>query len=197
MDHLTEAHIIDLIEGEGPSETEAHLADCSRCRSTKRLWVERIEALREISRETIDESELHNLKVLYRQLGPGQDRTPRWIASLVRSSAAAPAAARGVASGEIMEYHAGPFNVMLRVGARGSRPTVSVVGQIAADEDGNEIGGTFALSSPGKQGHFSHVDQFGEFHMPDVVPGSYRGTWWFEDQIVIVPAIEIGSDDAP
>lgn len=197
MNHLTEAHIIDLIEGEGSSEAEAHLADCSRCRSEKRIWVERLEALREMSRESVDESELHRLKVLYRQLGPGQGRAPRWIASLVRSSAAAPAAARGVASGEIAEYSAGPYTLMLRVGAQGSRPTVSVIGQIATVDQDRDIGGTFALTPPTGPVRLSDVDQFGEFNLPEVEPGSYRGTWWFGDQIMVVHDVEIGSDDEP
>lgn len=197
MDHLTETHIIDLIEGEGSSEAEAHLADCSECRSERRLWVERIEALREMSRESVDDSELHRLKVLYRQLGPGQDRAPRWIAMLVRSSAAAPAAARGVASGEIMEYNAGPYSLMLRVGAKGSRSAVSVIGQIASNEQDREIGGTFALTPPNGRVRLSDVDQFGEFNLPEVAPGSYRGTWWFGDQIMVVHNVEIGTDDEP
>ena len=197
MDHMSEGQIIDLIQGEGPSGAEDHIAQCSECRSVQHFWVERIDALREMSRESLDESELHRLRVLFRQLGPGQNRAPHWIAKLVRSSHSAPAAARGVASGEIMEYSAGPFNVMFRVGARGSRSTVSVVGQIEAVEAGNEIGGSFSLVSPGMPERFSDVDQFGEFHLPDVAPGSYRGTWWFEDQIMIVPEIEIGTDEEP
>ena len=197
MDHLTEAHIIDLIEGEASSEAETHLAVCSECRSAKRLWVDRIEALREMSRESVDESELHRLRVLYRQLGPGQDRAPRWIAKLVRSSAGAPAAARGVASGEIAEYSGGPYTIMLRVGARGSRPTVSVIGQIASTEQDRDIGGTFALTPPNGRVRLSDVDQFGEFNLPEVEPGSYRGTWWFGDQIMVMHDVEIGTDDEP
>jgi anti-sigma factor RsiW len=197
MDHLTEARIIDLIEGEAPSEAEPHLAACAECRSQKRLWVDRIEALREMSRVSVDESELHQLRVLYRQLGPGQDRAPRWIASLVRSSAATPAATRGVASGEIAEYVAGPYTLMLRVGARGTRPTVPVIGQIASVDEDRDIGGTFALTPPNGRVRISDVDQFGEFNLPEVEPGSYRGTWWFGDQIMVVHNVEIGTDDEP
>jgi len=195
MDHLTEANIIDLIEGEASIEAEAHLAGCSDCRSRERLWADRIEALREMSRESVDESELHRLRVLYRQLGPGQDRAPRWIASLVRSSAATPAATRGVASGEIAEYVAGPYTLMLRVGARGTRPTVPVIGQIASVDEDRVIGGTFALTPPNGRVRISDVDQFGEFNLPEVEPGSYRGTWWFGDQIMVVHNVEIGTDD--
>ena len=197
MDHMTEEQIIDLIEGEGPPEAEAHIAGCLECRSVQRLWAERIEALREMSRENLDDSELHRLRVLYRQLGPGQNRTALWIARLVRSSAAAPAAARGVVSGQIMEYNAGPYVLMLRVGAQGSRSAVSVIGQIASVEEVREIGGTFALTPPNGQIRLSDVDEFGEFSLVGVAPGSYRGTWWFGDQFMVVHDVEIGTDDEP
>jgi hypothetical protein len=195
MDHLTEAEIIDLIEGDGSFEAESHIVGCSRCRSVQNLWVDRLEALREMSRETLDESELHRLRVLFRQLGPGQSRVPRLIAKLVRSSAAAPAMARGVASGEIMEYHAGPYTLMLRVGAQGSQSTVSVVGQIASVEEDREIGGTFALTPPNGRVRLSDVDPFGEFNLTELAPGTYRGTWWFGDQLMVVHKVEIGTDD--
>ena len=195
MDHMSEGQIIDLIQGEGPSDAEGHIAQCSECRSVQHLWVERIEALREMSRETLDDSELHHLRVLYRQLGPGQNRTALWIARLVRSSAAAPAAARGLVSGQIMEYNAGPYVLMLRVGAQGSRSAVSVIGQIASVEEDRKIGGTFALTPPNGQVLMSDVDEFGEFSLNGVVPGCYRGTWWFGDQFMVVHDVEIGTDD--
>jgi hypothetical protein len=150
-----------------------------------------------MSRESVDDSELHRLKVLFRQLGPGENRAPRWIARLVRSSAAAPAAARGLASGEIAEYTAGPYTLMLRVGALGSRSTVSVIGQIANVEEQRSVGGTFALTPPNGRVRLSDVDEFGEFNLPEVEPGRYRGTWWFGDQIMVVHNVEIGSDDEP
>ena len=195
MDHMTEAQIIDLIEGEGPTGADSHIEDCPRCRSVRNLWIERLEALREMNRETLDESELHLLRVLFRQLGPGQNQVQRWIAKLVRSSAAAPAAVRGVASGEIMKYSAGPYTLMLRVGAQRSRSTVSVVGQIASVKEDRQIGGTFVLTPPNGRVRLSDVDQYGEFNLTEVSPGSYRGTWWFGDQLMVVHEVEIGTDD--
>jgi anti-sigma factor RsiW len=197
MDHMTEEQIIDLIDGEGPPEAEAHLAECSKCSSVQRLWVDRIEALREMTRERLEESELHRLRVLFRQLGPGEGRAPRWIARLVRSSSAAPATARGLVSGQIMEFNAGPYVLMLRVGAQGSRSTVSVTGQIASVEEDCEIGGTFALTPQNGRARLSDVDQFGEFNVTEVEPGSYRGTWWFGDQLLVVHDVEIGTDEEP
>jgi anti-sigma factor RsiW len=197
MDHLTEVQIFDLIGGEAPAGAETHIEACPRCRSARQLWVDRIDALREMSRERLDESELHRLKVLFCQLGPGRTPSQSWIARLVRSSATAPVAARGVASGEILEFGAESHTLMLRVGARGSSSTVSIVGQIAPAQEGRAIGGIFALTPPDGRVRVSDVDQFGEFQLTDVAPGSYRGTWWFEDQMIVVPEVEIGTDDEP
>jgi anti-sigma factor RsiW len=197
MDHMTEAQIIDAMHGDGPDDAESHLDACPECASVRDLWLARIEALREMTRESLDDREIHHLRVLFRQLGPGQSPARRWIGELVRSSAAAPAAVRGVAAGEIMEYDAGPYTLMLRVGAQGTRPTVSVVGQIASVEDDRKIGGTFALTPANGRVRVADVDRFGEFNLPDVLPGSYRGTWWFGDQLMVVHEVEIGTDDEP
>jgi hypothetical protein len=197
MDHITEAQIIELLQGEGSAEAVTHLKTCARCRSLQQLWNERIEGLRALSRESLDDLEIHRLRVLYRHLGPSEDHLPRWIATLVRSSRTAPAAVRGLVSGEIMEYSAGPFNIMLQVGNHGPQSKVTMVGQIGTTEDEPQIGGTFSVISAAGHERFSDVDEFGEFHLADLPVGSYRGTWWFEDQMLIVPSIEIGPDDDP
>lgn len=197
MDHMNEAQIIDLIAGDGAPEDRAHLEACAECRAVEQRWIERVDALREIGREQLDEAEMHRLRVLFRQLGPGPGRVVKWVAKLVRSSASAPATAtaRGVASGEIMDFSAGRYSLMLRVGARGSRQAVSVVGQVVCEEDDCAVGGMFALTPPDGRVRLSDVDRFGEFQLTDVAPGTYRGTWWFEDQLMVVPEVEIGTDD--
>ena len=197
MDHMTEAQIIDLVQGEDLPEVDAHLKECDQCRSLQQIWSERIDDLRALGRETLDDSEIHRLQVLFRHLGPSQSLGPRWIADLVRSSQTAPSAARGLVTGEIMEYNAGPFNLMLQVGARGPHSQASVVGQIGTDDDDRPFGGTFSVISPEGHERFSDVDEFGEFHLADLPAGSYRGLWWFEDQTLVVPSIEIGTDDRP
>jgi hypothetical protein len=197
MDHLTEAQIIDLIQGEDLPEADAHLKECERCRSLQRLWSDRMDDLRSLSRESLDDSEIHRLRVLYRHFGPTESRGRRWIAALVRSSHTAPGAARGLVSGEIMEYSAGPFNLMLQIGAPGPHSQASMIGQIGTTEDDRGFGGTFSVISATGHERFSDVDEFGEFHLADLPVGRYRGTWWFEDQMLIVPSIQIGTDDQP
>ncbi|MEX1311703.1 MAG: hypothetical protein AB1Z65_14855 [Candidatus Sulfomarinibacteraceae bacterium] len=197
MDHTTETQIIELLQGEDLPEVDAHLKDCDPCRSLQRLWSDRMDDLRSLDRESLDDSEIHRLRVLYRHLGPAESHVTRWLATLVRSSRTAPSAARGLVTGEIMEYSAGPFNIMLQVGARGPRSQTSVVGQIGTTEADRGIGGTFSVISETGDERFSDVDEFGEFHLEDLPVGTYRGAWRFEDQMLIVPSIEIETDDHP
>lgn len=197
MDHTTETQIIELLQGEDLPEVDAHLKDCDPCRSLQRLWSDRMDDLRSLDRESLDDSEIHRLRVLYRHLGPAESHVTRWLATLVRSSRTAPSAARGLVTGEIMEYSAGPFNIMLQVGARGPRSQTSVVGQIGTTETDRGIGGTFSVISATGHERFSDVDEFGEFHLEDLPVGTYRGAWRFEDQMLIVPSIEIETDDHP
>lgn len=197
MDHTTETQIIELLQGEDLPEVDAHLKDCDPCRSLQRLWSDRMDDLRSLDRESLDDSEIHRLRVLYRHLGPAESHVTRWLATLVRSSRTAPVAARGLVTGEIMEYSAGPFNIMLQVGARGPRSQTSVVGQIGTTEADRGIGGTFSVISATGHERFSDVDEFGEFHLEDLPVGTYRGAWRFEDQMLIVPSIEIETDDQP
>jgi hypothetical protein len=197
MDHTTETQIIELLQGEDLPEADAHLKECDRCRSLQRLWLDRMDDLRSFARESLDDSEIHRLRVLYRHLGPAKSLGTRWLATLVRSSRTAPSAARGLVTGEIMEYSAGPFNIMLQVGARGPHSQASVVGQIGTTEDERGIGGTFSVLSETGDERFSDVDEYGEFHLADLPAGCYRGLWRFEDQMLIVPSIEIETDDQP
>lgn len=197
MDHTTETQIIELLQGEDLPDVDTHLKDCDRCRSLHRLWSDRMDDLRSLNRESLDDSEVHQLRVLYRHLGPTTSPSTRWLATLVRTSRTAPSAARGLVTGEIMEYSAGPFNIMLQVGARGPRSQTSVVGQIGTTEADCGIGGTFSVISAAGHERFSDVDEFGEFHLEDLPAGRYRGAWRFEDQMLIVPSIEIETDDHP
>lgn len=199
MKHISEDQLVDLVDGETPSEVETHLDECDRCRSRVDTLARQLDDLRDIARESVDDAELHRLLVLFRRLGPAKrGGATDWLARLVRSSSSdpAPAAVRGVASGQLMEYDGGSHTVLLRAGARGSRPTVTVVGQIEPTAESGELGGTFSLTD--EDGHVlvSDVDRFGEFQLDEVAPGRYSGAWWIGDRILVIPRIEIGIDDA-
>lgn len=194
MNHLTAAQIIDLIGGDEQPGAREHLDSCSACRELHQTWLRRMDSLRDLERERLDESELHKLRVMYRQLGPKRADGAHWLASLVRSSDSAPAAVRGAASGAISEYEAGPYTLLVRVGPVGRGEKVSIHGQLTAT--GGELGGgTLALSAADGRAYVCDIDRFGEFHLQRVPSGHYRALWWFEGGAVEVVDLEIGNDE--
>lgn len=195
MDHLTAAQIVDLIGGEESAEARQHLASCSRCRELEAAWVRRMDSLRELAREGLDPAELHRLRVMFRQLGPGRDEAEHWLATLVRSSDRQPVAVRGAASGTVSEYQAGPYTLLVRVGPVSRRETVSVHGQLT-QRHGESGAGTMALSSADGRAYVCDIDQFGEFHLREVPTGRYHALWWLERGAVEVTSLEIGTDEA-
>ena len=194
MDHLTAEQIIDLIGGDEPPGAREHLGSCSTCRELHMTWLRRMDSLRDLEREGLDEAEMHRLRVMYRQLGPKRAEGAHWLASLVRSSQGAPAAVRGEASGTISEYEAGPYSLLLRVGPVGRGEKVSVHGQLTTPR-GEGGGGTLALSSADGRAYVCDIDRFGEFHLRQVPIGRYRALWWIEDGAVEVADLEIGGDE--
>jgi hypothetical protein len=195
MDHITEQTIVDLIGGDEIAGAQEHLASCARCRELHRRWIERMELLRDLHRETLDEAELHRLRVMYRQLGPQPVEGVRWVARLVRGSAMQPAAVRGVVSGGIAEYEAGPYTLLVQVGPAGRGSTVSVHGQLTTTRGDAGSGGTMALSSTDSGAHVCDIDRFGEFHLKSVAPGRYRALLWVDGGAIELVDLSIGGDE--
>ena len=196
MDHITEQTIVDLIGGGEIAGAREHLAACGRCRKLHRRWIERMESLRDLHRESLDEAELHRLRVMYRQLGPQPVEGFRWAARLVRGSAMQPTAVRGAVSGSITEYEAGPYNLLMRVGPAGRGSTVSVHGQLTTTRGDAGSGGTMALSSTDSGAYVCDIDRFGEFHLKGVSPGRYRALLWVDGGAIELFDLSIGGDEA-
>jgi hypothetical protein len=152
--------------------------------------------LRDLHRESLDEAELHRLRVMYRQLGPHSVEGFRWVGRLVRGSAMQPAAVRGVVSGSTTEYEAGPYNLLMRVGPAGRGSTVSVHGQLTTTRGDAGSGGTMALSSTGSGAYVCDIDRFGEFHLKGVSPGRYRALLWVDGGAIELLDLSIGGDEA-
>lgn len=195
MDHLSSARIVDLIGGEDVPGARKHLDSCSSCRELHQTWLQRIESLRDLDLESLDEAELHKLRAMYRQLGPRRSEGAHWLARLVRTSDILPAPVRGVAADTISEYEAGPYTLLLRVGPTGRGEAVSVHGQLTGTR-GESGGGTLALSAVDGRAYVCDIDQFGEFHLQRVRTGRYRALWWVDDGAVEVADLEIGVDEA-
>jgi len=195
MEHLTDERIVDLIGGDEIPGAHEHLVSCSRCRALHQQWLQRMELLRDLHRETVDTAELHRLRVMYRELGPQPAGTARWLARLVRTTAMQPAAVRGAVSGSILEYEAGPYSLLLRVGTVGRGSTVSVHGQLTTMRGDVGGGGTMALSAVDGRAYVCDIDRFGEFHLARIVPGRYRALWWIDGGAIELADLAIGGDE--
>lgn len=194
MSHMDASQVIDLILGEEASGAADHLKSCRRCRQLHRTWIRRMESLRDLHRESLDEAESHRLRVMYRQLGPHPSVGGRWLASLVRASDGQLAAVRGVASGTILEYSAGPYNVLLRVATPDLRSTIAVYGQLTKDDGAPDLSGWASFVADDGADFICTLDRFGEFHLPSGAPGCYRVVLWVGGEVVEIDDLRIGID---
>ena len=195
MNHLSESQVIDLICGEDIAEATEHLKSCRRCRLLHRTWIQRMELLRDLHRESLDDAELHSLRAMYRHLGPKPSLGTRWPATLVRASDGALAAVRGTASGTILEFSAGPYDVLLRVGTPDRRSTVAVYGQLTKGEGAGDLTGRASFTAGDGTTFICDVDRFGEFFLPDGTAGRYRVQLWINGGIVEIEDLQIGIDE--
>lgn len=195
MKHLTAAQIVELVGGGEVAGGEEHLRSCAGCRRMVEEWGEKLAALRELDRQALDPTELHRLRVMYRQLGPQRSEGHSWVATLLRRSDRQPAAVRGGSSGVVSEFEAGPYTLLVRVGPENRRSRIAVHGQLSSRR-GSAGDGTMALSAADGRAYVCDIDHFGEFHLDGVVPGRYRALFWLQDDAVEVADLEIGDHDA-
>ena len=195
MNHLSESQVIDLIGGEDIAGAVEHLKSCRRCLNLHRTWIRRMEALRDLHRENLDEAEIHSLRAMYRHLGPKPSLGTRWTATLVRASDGQLAAVRGTASGTILEFSAGPYDVLFRVGTPDRRSTVAVYGQLTGGEGAGDLAGRASFTAGDGSTFICDVDRFGEFFLPDGTAGRYRVQLWINGGILEIEELEIGIDE--
>ncbi len=195
MNHLSESQVIDLICGEDIAEAAEHLKSCRRCHHLHRSWIRRMDSLRDLHRESLDDAELHNLRAMYRHLGPKPSLGTRWPATLVRASDAPLAAVRGTTAGTILEFSAGPYNVMFRVGTPDRRSTVAVYGQLTSGEGTGDLAGRASFTAGDGTTFICDVDRFGEFFLPDGTAGRYRVQLWINGGIVEIEELQFGIDE--
>jgi hypothetical protein len=194
MNHLSPSQLIDLICGEDIADAEEHLASCRQCRLLHQTWIRRIEDLTDLHRETLDEAEIHYLRTMFRHLGPKPSLGTRWLAVLQRASDRPLAAVRGTASGSTLEYAAGPFHILLRVGTPDRRSSVAVYGQLENPE-GGDLSGKASFTADDGTTRICDVDRFGEFFLADGSAGRYRVQLWIDGEVVEIDDLHIGLDD--
>jgi len=174
--HLDDARLIDLMRAADDGAASGHLAACDECRARQRWWRDRLEDLRLLRGQAVDEHELHRLTTLFRQRGPRPGGVRRWIAELVSPLAAAPAAVRG-GGAALQEYRGGPVRIVLQLQG-GPRGTVH--GQLL-DETGAPLDGGGDLvvrrADDERVAFTSEIDELGEFHVAGLPPGRYAASW--------------------
>ncbi len=199
MDHLDEDRLLDLLTEPATKREEEHLARCPRCREALASWEETRAALRELDSQELSESEIHHLRVLFRQLGPSPVRR-RWIARLVRPSAplSQAVATRGALTPSLSEYQAGQLSLILRVSPSRGKERYDVHGTIQGEGTDRLQGSAVVLFSDEGFGDVAEPDSLGEFHFHDVPTGRYHMSWALEDGRVDVEDIAVGkTEDEP
>ena len=156
------------------------------------MWRLAIKRLPQILSESVGESEIHHLQVMYRQHGPQKASVVRWLASLVRSSAdVVDASVRGSSTADLFEYEAGPFTMMLESGPLRAG-TYPVHGQVFHSGDGELAGSKVVIDSGEGPAFVEILDEFGEFHVEVTIPGRYCATVWTPEGIFSVPDLSVG-----
>jgi hypothetical protein len=177
MSHLDFDRIFELMGDSGSAEEKSHLADCDVCRRQLELWRTRLEDLREIESNTVSTAEIHNLRVLFRELGPSP-AARSWIARLIRrSEPAAAGAVRGGLAATFEAYEAGPYQIVLQVSPSETEGRFDLQGQVAGDGSRVPVSTQVVLTSERGYADRATVDAFGEFRIAGVPEGQCRLVW--------------------
>ena len=191
MDHLDEHRLLDLLR-EPPTAREAeHLDRCPRCRRELESWETTLAELRELDAEELSGAEIHNLRTLFRQLGPSRRR---WIAELVRplhAPAMAPAT-RGPLTASLAEYRAGDLSVILHVAPSTERGLYEVHGTVQSEAATALDDTSVVLSADDGFADIAETDRFGEFHFHGVPAGRYRVSCVLDSGSVEVEDLPVG-----
>jgi hypothetical protein len=174
MSHLEIHRIFDLIGGLGTADDQSHVEDCEGCRRQLEVWRGRLGDLRELESNAVDASEMHLLRVLYRELGPvsvGRN----WVARLIRSlEPAATAAVRGGLSSTLNAYEAGPYEIVLQIRPSDTEGRFDLQGQVASDGERMPKGTYVVVTSDLGHADRAAIDAHGEFRLTAVPEGQCR-----------------------
>jgi hypothetical protein len=192
MKHLETYRVIDLVRGRGNTEERAHLAGCALCSGRLELWRSRLADLRQLEACALEASEVHNLRALYRELGPPQTTLRRWVAKLVHSSEPAPAAVRGGLAATLDGYEAGPYQIVVQVRPSDIAGRYDLQGQVTGDRNDAGTSTRVVLTSDEGYADSAQVDRFGEFRMVGVPAGPYRIVWFGGGERIELERLEVG-----
>jgi len=195
MSHLGLDRIFDFMGGSGDAEDASHLADCELCRGQFELWRSRLSDLRELESNTVTPPEMHNLRVLFRELGPSPVARS-WVAQLIRTSEpAAVEALRGGLAATFVAYDAGPYQIVLQVSPSETEGRFDLQGQVSGEGDSLPSGAHVVLTSERGYAARTTVDAFGEFRIAGVPEGPCRVSWRGGDERIDLDDLQVGESD--
>lgn len=195
MNHLEFDRIVDLMGGSSTAEEASHLAECDVCRRQIELWRNRLDDLREIESNPVSEAETHNLRALFRELGPSPT-TRNWAARLIRTSGpVAAGAVRGGLTATFAAYEAGPYQIVLQLGASGTEGRFDIQGQVVGEGRRVPASTQVVLTSKAGFADRAPVDAFGEFRLAAVPEGPWRLVWHGGGERIELDGLDVGECD--
>lgn len=197
MRHLGVDRVLAVLGGEGTEGERAHLGECAGCSRDLDAWRLRLCDLRELESNAVETSEIHNLRVLFRQLGPRSEGIS-WVARLVRGPELATEPVRGGLSASFGAYRAGPFEIVVQARPAESEGRYEIQGQIANVDDAAPVEASVIVISRDGYVERTALDSFGEFRFEDVPAEPSRLVWIVGDTRIDLLEVNVGEpeDDA-
>lgn len=192
MSHLGFDRIFDHLGGTGTADEAKHLEGCEACRQQLADWRAKLGDLRELEANAVEGSEMHKLRVLFRELGPSPaDRG--WVARLIRGSQPPEAVAvRGGLSASFQAYEAGPYEVLVQTVPSRIEGRFDVQGQVVGGGGEFPKASQVVLSSVDGYGFRAACDVFGEFRLEGVPEGTCRLVWIGHGERIELDALTVG-----
>jgi hypothetical protein len=194
MNHLDVVQLLSVLAGKGTAQERTHLDGCASCSHELEVWRPRVAGLRELASSAVDPAEIHNLRVLFRSLGPRPEGCS-WVARVLRGQKLAAAPLRGGLEASLGAYRAGPYEIVIEVRPSEIEGRFDVHGQVMDDHGGTPEHAEVVLTSI--EGHADRVqlDAYGEFRIIAVPPGTSRLAWIVGDSRIDLEELEIGERD--
>jgi hypothetical protein len=191
MSHLDVVRLLSVLKGEGTAHERAHLDGCANCSHELEVWRPRLAGLRELASSTVAPAEFHNLRVLFRSLGPRPEGRS-WVARMLHGPELAAAPVRGGLEATLGAYRAGPYEIVIEVRPSEIKGRFDVHGQVVDDDGVAPEPAEVVLTSPEGYADRVRLDAYGEFRLVGVPPGRSRLAWVVGDSRIDLEELEIG-----
>jgi hypothetical protein len=191
MRHLDVVRLLSVLKGEESAQDRTHLDGCASCSHELEVWRPRLAGLRELASGTVDSAEIHNLRVLFRSLGP-RPECRSWVARMLRGPELAAAPVRGGLAATLGAYRAGPYEIVIEVLPSEIEGRFDVHGQVVGDDCVVPERSEVVLTSPEGYADRVQLDAHGEFRLVGVPPGKSRLMWIVGDSRIDLEELEIG-----